>query len=1282
MICPGWARPVGSIGLGAAILGALLLRGDGQSDAGGSTVRDDRPPRPLAGGERLRPGPLPHPAVHMGEVPWRDGAGEPASAAAIGPSPVSARARLLASASDVALTPAPLPPAHSKEPGDPLPSPDFTPTAATPAVELPIPAALADAPDLRELAPIEPLVEVPALPEPALNAQAVPDVSPIAQPPPDLPAVAQAPPASETVDLPPPVPEVASAPPEAEMAIAEPVAVPVPSDPIAPPAVASESEPLPPPLPDAIAMPEPHVAARPPAAAQPPQPPAPEPPELAAAGTPPPPVPPPQPAAAQSPDYPEPDFAQAGSPPAPTARIASIGVERTPGSARRTIAARRSPSRGQVPPDAAPATVHDAPVMFPEPAFGTAAARSPALVAVAFQPPPLSASPLVAAPAVLPPRAALAPAGGVATFPSAGPPSFSYDDELILQIRVADFPGDDTLVAYGTRSGVYLPFGLLARFLDLGIAVSDDGHYASGWFLDEKRTIVIDLRQHRLTVAGQERPLDRSDAVAFDGELYLRAERYAEILPLGMVVNLRDQSVTIRTREPFPFEQRLKREADRARLASRSTAEPPRWPREETPWRALSLPMADVELRAMSDSTYGTRGEADLRLAGDLAFMTAQAYLSGTTRNGLVSSNVSLGRADADGDLFGPLKATEFAIGDVSTPALPLGLRGTGGRGAFIGNVPIESRSVFDRIDLRGVLPDGYEVELYRNDILVGSTREPVNGEYRFEQVSLDYGLNVLRLVFYGPQGQRTEEVRRISVGDGRLGKGQLVYLAGVAQKDVNLLDVRGPRFTRREDFGAWRAVGQLSYGFTSGLTGTVGGAWFQSDRGTRWLGTAGLRTGIAGIATRLDLGLSAGGAKAATIGIGGRLLGASVTLNHGEYRGDFIDDVRSPNGAFLRRVTELEANATIQIGSGLSGLAIPVSARARRLEARDGHVETSASLRASTRFSGLLASNTLDFAQSSGGGTRGRSQLLGSFDLATLSRSKWQLRGSLGYAVLPAARIVSGSIEVDRAIDDRTILHGAVSHAFESHDTQFGLSAVRRFDRFTLAVEGSYGLKQKAYSASLRLGMSLGRNPVSGRFFMAPPGQAASGGIALRAFRDADGDRRFGPGDEAIPGVEFFSGNRTGTSDANGIALLTGLGSGSRVSVQADLKTLPDIALSPISRGIEIVARPGRVHASAYPVVELSELEGTAYFAGEGSSRGVSGVRLQLLDSTDKPVRTVRTESDGFYLFEQIAPGTYKVRLDPEQAARLRIRMVDMVSVTVTAKSAVLSRKIVVASE
>jgi hypothetical protein len=1304
----GGASPAGPLRLGTALLGALLLRGD-VAQGWLPPPGDEALPHPPANGATNRTLVLPDPVLRQGAAPLASQAIRPGSdrALAAGPQPrVSKRARLLAGASP--LPQAAVPVHEDAAPvllaGADLPQPDFLPSAGDAPPASAVPEASPPEPPVGPVpgeAPAAPVHVASAAPPEAGGSEPVPQlpatVATVAIAAPDTPAtpavvaLTEPPAPAELVSAggvdEPQLAQVAHDPPELTAVIASPSPQPLvqpAADAAAPPVEVVVAEPTEQPAEvaaspsgQAVADPQPTLTAQ--SAAAPP---------VAEAAPPPAPVP-----TAGTIAFPEPELAVAAASP-PSATVASLAVARNERTASRTIPARRAPVPAIAPAPAAmpaapaPLAANDAPVIFPQPAFGSAPRSdpgpppAPATGLAASRPEPsagLSPQPSAPAPA-RPQTAGLAPSPGSASFPSAGAPTFSYDDELILQIRVAGVPGDDTLIAYGTQSAVYLPFGALARFLDLGIAVSDEGHYASGWFLDEARTLTIDLRERRLTVLGKQTVLDRSDAIAFDGELYLRAERYADLLPLSITTDLRDQSVTIRTSEPFPFEQKLKREAEREKLASRSISQTQqRWPREETPWRALSLPMADLELRAVSDSTFATRGEADLRLAGDLAFMSAKAFLGLTSRDGLVSSNISLGRVDGDGDLLGPLRATEFEIGDVATPSLALGLRGSGGRGAMVGNLPVESRSVFDRIDLRGSLPDGQEVELYRNGVLIDSTREAVNGEYRFEQVSLDYGINVLRLVFYGPQGQRSEEVRQISVGDGRLAKGQFVYAAGVAQKDVNLLDVRGPRFRPGQDFGAWRGVGHLSYGLSAGLTATMGGAWFQSDRGTRWLATAGLRTGVGGVAAKFDLGMSDHGAKAAEIGLGGRLLGVSLTLNHAEYRGRFIDEVRSLTSDYLKRVTELDANATLTIGSGLDGLSIPLTARARRIEFRDGRVQTSAALRASTRFSGLVASNVLDYSETGGKGIGTRRQLLGNFDLATLSRSKLQVRASAGYAILPDPRLVSAAIEVDRAIDSRTLLHGSVSHSFQGHETQFGASAVRRFDRFTLAVDGSYGVKRKSYAVGLRLGASIGRNSLDGRMFLAPPGQASSGGIALRAFRDADGDRRFGPGDEVLPDVEFFAGNRAARSDADGIAMMTGLGSGNRASVQVDIKTLPDIDLAPVSRGIEIVPRPGRIHATDFAVVEMSEIEGTAYFAGSGAARGVSGLRLQLVDAIGKPVKAVKTESDGFYLFEQVQPGRYAIVLDAEQADRLHIRLGESVTVEVGAKAAVLSRKLVV---
>ena len=822
-----------------------------------------------------------------------------------------------------------------------------------------------------------------------------------------------------------------------------------------------------------------------------------------------------------------------------------------------------------------------------------------------------------------------------------GSADFGPEDELILRIQTAGGEMADTIVAYGTRSGVFIPFGAFARFMDLAISVGDGGKYASGWFIDENRTLTLDLNAKVLTVAGKDLPLGSGDASAYEGELYLRAERYPEIFPLTLDVDLREQSITVKTLERFPFEDRIARESARGRLEGlQGRDEAPRWPREDTPYRALTFPIGDAELRALADSTLGKRLEADLRLAGDFAFMTAQTFVSGSSRDGITGARLQLGRRDPDADLLGPLKATEFQIGDVNTASLPLGLRGTGGRGAFIANTPLESASVFDKIDLRGELADGYEVELYRNNVLIDSTRSPVNGQYEFLQVPVDYGLNVFRFVFYGPQGQRREEVKRVSVGDGRLAKGQLVYAFGAVQKATNVFNVHGPLHSPVDDEGSWRGSALLQYGVTSGLTATLGGAWFESGGRKNWMATAGARTGIAGIATRIDFGVQSGGGKAVQLGLGGSLLGATYTLEHAEYSGRFTDEVNAISLNPLKRSTEINLNSTMHFGIDADALFIPLSARLQRFEYLNGLNTLEASLRASARVGGFMVSNTFDYERTSGANQNPFSQLRGSFDLATLSGSRVQFRAGADYVVMPRIKLSTVKLDVDYALDRNTLLRGSVSHGFDPSQTQFGLSAVRRLGKFTLAFDGNYGVPRREYSAALRLGFSFGRNPLTGRFFFGETGLSSGGAVAIRAFQDVNGDAHYNAGDTLLPAVEFGNGSNRMETDTSGNAFLGNLGDSRPSSFKVNLETLPDIALAPKSEGIEIVPRPGRIHVTDYAVRTLGEIEGTAYFGGAATSRGVSGLSLLLLDKDGKETGKARTEADGFFLFEQVAAG------------------------------------------
>lgn len=843
---------------------------------------------------------------------------------------------------------------------------------------------------------------------------------------------------------------------------------------------------------------------------------------------------------------------------------------------------------------------------------------------------------------------------GTQTFPSdETKPVFTIDDELILQLKIKGIDATDTIVAYGTREAIYLPVGETARILDLAIRVSDDGNYANGWFLEEARTLTINLREQALTTRTGRRPLKPGDAQAFEGEMFLRSEVFEEIFPLEMKPDLRAQAIYLATLEPFPFEERMKREAERARLGSR--AERPgqkQWPRQDTPWLAASIPLADVDLRAVSDSALGDRIEGDLRVGADLAFMTAQSYFSATTRDGLVASLVQMGRRDGEGGLLGPLDATDFQFGDVATSSVPLGLRGQAGRGTYITNRPFQNASVFEQIDLRGVLPNGYEVELYRNDILIGSVTSAVNDQYAFLEVPVDYGLNVFRLVFYGPQGQRSEEVRRVTVGDGRLAKGQFEYDVGVVQRGENLLGVRGPNFNPMEGFGSWQGAAQVSYGLSSKVTAVTSLAYFQQEGSDLSIATSGIRTGFGALAFRVDGGIGSDGSTAFGAGVGGRLLGGSFSLSHFEYGGEFRDEIRSNSRDPLRRATELDFNGNVEF----SGTAIPIATRVRHIEFADGRSDTNAIFRSSYRLPSVVVSNTMEYSRNAGPAGSNFSQLIGNFDLATFRRSRIQMRASMGYSLLQGPEITNVSGEVDYQIDDRTIVSGQAFYSLRSGEFGFGSSAVREFEKFTLAIDGNYAFEQKSYSVALRIGFSLGRDPLRRKSFVAPPGQASSGAVSLRAFQDMDGNGTFGTGDVPIKDVEFSVFNNTATTDDQGIARLMRLGNGNPVAVQVDPSSLPDIMMAPASRGVEIVPRAGRFHVMDFPIVALSEIEGTITFEGADTTRGVSGLRLVLLNSNGEVAASVRTERGGYYFFEQIKPGTFALALDPDQAAQLGV--------------------------
>src|SRR5262249_51041886 len=96
---------------------------------------------------------------------------------------------------------------------------------------------------------------------------------------------------------------------------------------------------------------------------------------------------------------------------------------------------------------------------------------------------------------------------------------------------------------------------------------------------------------------------------------------------------------------------------------------------------------------------------------------------------------------------------------------------------------------------------------------------------------------------------------------------------------------------------------------------------------------------------------------------------------------------------------------------------------------------------------------------------------------------------------------------------------------------------------------------------------------------------------------------------------------------------------------------------------------RPGVSADVQIGLVGGGDIEGTVVKSG---GLGFEGLDIELVDAAGKLVGTTRTDFDGFFLFERVAYGRYRIRVSAQSAAAAKIAGNLAAHVEVTADRAV----------
>ncbi|MEM7680092.1 MAG: hypothetical protein AAF182_03720, partial [Pseudomonadota bacterium] len=581
-----------------------------------------------------------------------------------------------------------------------------------------------------------------------------------------------------------------------------------------------------------------------------------------------------------------------------------------------------------------------------------------------------------------------------------------FPNEFIFQVTLPpQWLISEALFAYEVDGKYYLPINELADSFNFFIDTEIDRGNATGFAGNEENTFSIDQGRNEFSIKGEINTLGEdailvSEFLATD-DLYVQLEVLNAIWPVNMRIELATLSVVVEAEETLPFVQKRIREDKLQKVASRKEEAERRskiLPRRENPYKMLGKPVIDYqatytfddENKTLTGSNVFTGVQQIGKLLAEFSANFRMEDNPGEDKKIVRPDNVRLllSRKSAGEEYLVP-GVRNFQAGDVSLRQRNLISNTENGRGVFVSNDNNDRFNEFDTITIEGTGPPGWDIELYNNDQIIEFSQVPENGQYFFEDITLNFGNNLIKILLFGPQGQVREETRSFVAGGNMLSPGNFIYNAGFADsnREFILLDNEA----RSSPRGVVKTV-ETSYGVNQWLTmfGNFSEIPEQDETHTyvTFGGVASTPIGLVEAEAYNEIG----GGNALALDYITEVLGVRSNIGAAIY-----NDFESTDSGFDEGVKTFETSA--QFNKNVNIFSLPLGLRLNTLhtERKTGspvtNVDTAQTIsRAGVRLSHNTTSRFTDYAHDTSSGSL----------TTTVREGPWQLRGSFNYSIYP----------------------------------------------------------------------------------------------------------------------------------------------------------------------------------------------------------------------------------------------------------------------------------------
>ncbi|SNS91623.1 carboxypeptidase-like regulatory domain-containing protein [Sphingopyxis indica] len=822
------------------------------------------------------------------------------------------------------------------------------------------------------------------------------------------------------------------------------------------------------------------------------------------------------------------------------------------------------------------------------------------------------------------------------------------DDSWLFDLRSGQYRLGGGVRGFQTPQGVCVDLGDMILALDLAVRIDRKLRRASGWVLDERRTLTIDRDAATVRAGTETHRIGPSDIRDTAAGWCVDLERLTEWLGIPVAADLPNAVLRLDTSEKLPFQLAAERRARAAGLRPAADFDLASLPQATRPYRLWATPSVDVvaSAAAVDDRRGGSYVQAryEIFAAGEALKHSFDARLASDEEGVPDSLRLRLYRTDPAGQLLGALRATHYAAGDVNLLATGLVAQSVPGRGAVLTNRPVERPDAFDKTSFRGDLPAGWDAELYRNGQLLAFATPNGDGRYEFLDVPLQYGTNRFEIVLYGSQGQIRREIKQLQVGTDSIPPRETWYWAGFAQEDTDLIG-----FGDRPS--VWRRGWRGTAGIERGLDTRTSVAGYAHS-----LLIENVRRSYAELALRRAIGPSLIEAAGAYADDGGRAARLSWLAAVGDTYvradamrgwGGFVSD------RFVGGVTglySLSVDQSLALGRGVLPLHFDLSHTTRA----SGISSLTATGRASVSARAMSFTGQLDWTESHTPFGPDPPDTLTATLLANARIGRVRLRGEARFALAGESSDSRAALIAEWAGAGEAEWRAELGYDEGLARARAGVGYTRRFNRLQLSGFGEVA-SDGSLGASLSLAFSFGPDPRGGGWRVSSEKLGGRGQLLADVFMDDNGDGVRQAGEAPVAGVPLTAGQMAldAATDARGEAVVDGLEPWRPVLIGIDAGSLPDPYVQPALPGVVVTPRPGVATRIVLPMRAAGEIEGVVR---RGGGNPVEGLSLELVDAEGRVRAATLSEFDGYFLFEKVPYGRYIVRPAKASAAALRL--------------------------